>query len=498
MNGNWEPDPLGGLEPATNWRDLLNTTEKGVVQDTMYNVSIILQHAPAFKGRLHINDFAGRLIVDGDLPWQRNGRIDWSDDDTLELTAWLQASEMRRVRKDTVSEGVRHAALQALKDPVREYLEHQTWDGQERLDAWLTTYLGVKRTEYVRAIGPKVLIAAVARIMKPGCKVDTVLVLEGRQGVGKSTAIAALFGEEYVTDSLAGVDGREPAMQLRGKWAVELAELSQLRRAKIETIKAFVSRQVDNYRLPFAREAEDIPRRCVFLATTNETNYLKDATGNRRFWPVWCEEIDLGGIKRDRDQLWAEAVARYQKGERWHLEGEEIGLAMHEQSGRYEEDVWATKIDWFLVNKTSAGIHGVRVTITEIADNLEVPTHQQSPVLKKRISDHLKRRGWAADRTKTMRFYFPKPDWTPIRDDYLKHQKQSLVDANERVADLDRLQEYNDQVEADNLGDTEADIMSSEQREAAQRSAELLRRLIAGVEVADKNGDGLPEDATRH
>ena len=457
-----------------DWRRLLHKSENGVVQDTMLNVSLTLQYAPMFAGRVCLDEFANRLFVDGSLPWQRRGGPDWTEDDNLELVAWLQAGDMRRVRKDTVMEGVRHAALQAIRNPVREYLDALQWDGRDRLTTWFREYLGVERTQYTDAIAPKVLVAAVARIFEPGCKVDTVLVLEGRQGVGKSTAIGALFGEDYVTDSLPSMESKDSAIQLRGIWAVELAELGQLKRNAIETAKAFISRRSDHYRAPYEREARSNPRSCVFLATTNETTYLKDPTGGRRFWPIDCGDINLEAIARDRDQLWAEAVTRYHAGELWHLDKHEAAIAAREQMSRFEEDIWSAQIDGMLIEATKESLLGARIKIADIASGLEVPTHQRNALSSKRIAEHLRSRRWEQKRTSGMRFYVPTPEWGPLRDDMTKERRDL---ARTIADDLDSLPALAEAEDAENTSDI---FMSEEQLGQARRSGELLLSLISG------------------
>ena len=204
-----------------------------------------------------------------------------------------------------------------------------------------------KYAAYLRSVGSKWLIAAVARIYRPGCKADYVIILEGPQGIGKSTCLLILAGREWFADEIADLGTKDSAQDLRGKWIVELAEVAALRRGEIERVKAFVSRNVDHYRPSYGRRSMDFPRQCVFAGTTNADAYLADETGNRRFWPVKVTGLQLDALERDRDQLWAEAVARFKAGESWWLDREVEAFAAEEQEQRRQGDPWEEPIlDW--------------------------------------------------------------------------------------------------------------------------------------------------------
>src|SRR4029077_167441 len=193
------------------------------------------------------------------------------------------------------------------------------WDGVERVDTWLAAYLGAEGTEYARAVGSRWLISAVARIFRPGAKADCCLILEGAQGIRKSTALRTVAGE-YFTDELADLGSKDAAMQTRGVWIIELSELDNLSHAEVARIKAFMSPHTDLFRPPYGMRLVESPRQCVFAGTVNHGSYLRDETGGRRFWPVVCGKIDIAELQRDRDQLWAEAKAKYRSGASWWLE----------------------------------------------------------------------------------------------------------------------------------------------------------------------------------
>jgi putative DNA primase/helicase len=218
------------------------------------------------------------------------------------------------------------------------------WDGQSRLASWLTDYLGVEATEYSAAIGLRWMRSAVARIYQPGAKVDCCLILEGPQGTKKSTALKILAGE-WFTDEIADLGSKDSALQTRGVWIIEIAELDSMTRSEVSRVKAFVSRATDRFRPPYGRQVIESPRQCVFTGSVNHSTYLRDETGGRRFWPVRCGEIDVDALARNRDQLWAEAVTQYRGGEVWWLETPELNReAERQQSDRYEEDAWHSLI----------------------------------------------------------------------------------------------------------------------------------------------------------
>ena len=189
------------------------------------------------------------------------------------------------------------------------------WDGDRRVHNWLATYLGVKPSEYAAAVGSRWLIAAVARIYPPGCKNDCCLILEGKQGTLKSTALRTL-AEPWFTDDMPELGTKDSQLNLRGIWVIELSELDSMTRGEVGHVKAYLSRATDHFRPPYGHAPIDVPRECVFAGTSNKGAYLRDETGGRRFWPVQCGPIDIPYLKQDRDQLFAEAVALYERGPR--------------------------------------------------------------------------------------------------------------------------------------------------------------------------------------
>jgi hypothetical protein len=272
------------------------------------------------------------------------------DGDYTRLSIWLNAHGMTNVQKHIVVDAVKHAASHRIFNPVRDYLDecmvrHELNENNQLLDKWMIDYLGVKPANedealYIKAISRLSLIQAVARACNPGCKADSVVILEGQQGTGKSSAIRVLFGEDYFGDQLPPMSSKDASSYLKGKWCVELAELEYKRKAEVETIKAFITRTHENYRPAFGREEVNLARTTVFFGTTNATEYLVDETGNRRFLPVATNEIDLNGLAAARDQLWAAAAHAYRANEPYWLADEAALIAAKQATARLEQDPW--------------------------------------------------------------------------------------------------------------------------------------------------------------
>jgi predicted P-loop ATPase len=224
--------------------------------------------------------------------------------------------------------------------------------------------------------------------MEPGCKVDTMLVLEGPQGLKKSSALRTLFGPEFFTDEVASVDSKDAAMQIQGVWCAELAEMHAMTKAEANRIKEWLSRQVDRYRPPYGRTVVNAPRRSVVVGTINpEGGYLRDPTGGRRFWPVECRGIDIDALRTDRDQLWAEAVAAYRAREQWWLEAEEADLARDEQEERYDPDAWEEIIARRLDEPSTLD----EWSINDFFEMLGIPVERRDERARRRIGQVLTR-----------------------------------------------------------------------------------------------------------
>ena len=321
----------------------LERTDKGLLKATIHNVTVLLRMDEAFDG-VHTNLMADTIDIVAELPWGKRSGI-WTDSDDVQLRAYLE--KFTQFPRQTVMDGLQKVADDRAVHPVRKYLEDlPEWDGQERLDTLLIDYLGAEDSEYVRQVTRKTLCAAVRRILVPGCKFDTILVLNGPQGIGKSTLIQRLGGE-WFNDSLSLSDAGSKigAEKLQGYWILEIGELAGMRKTDIETLRGFISRQDDVYRAAYARRVTHHKRQCIFVGTTNagEKGYLRDLQGNRRFWDVRCEGSD--GLREPWDldgpevaQIWAEAKYRLDTGEELILRGDVLREAEERQRQAQESD----------------------------------------------------------------------------------------------------------------------------------------------------------------
>ena len=277
--------------------------------------------------------------------------------------------------------------------PVKDYFASLKWDGKPRLDAWLTVYAKADLTEYTSRVGAIVLIAAIRRIKQPGCKFDELLVLESEtQGTEKSSSIAALaVNPDWFEDHLPlNADPKLVIEQTRGKWIIEASDLAGHRKAELEQLKAMLSRQHDHARLAYGRLPVDVPRQWVAIGTTNSTKYLSDPTGNRRFWPVRIRKLDVEHVKRDRDQLWAEAVVREAAGESIRLERHLWPVAEIEQEKRVNEDPWLETLE-------ELGLHtldGKKITTTHLWELLDVKGAQCTQANALRLRTVMLKLGW--------------------------------------------------------------------------------------------------------
>lgn len=318
--------PQGDGDPNA-WMVDLQTTQQGAIKQTIDNIRIILDNDPLLKGKFALNKFAGRGEVLGPLPWEADGkRRLWSDTDSNGLYWYLEKRYDITKRGNIDAALDIHAATHAFND-VQDYINGLVWDGVPRLDTVFIDYLGAEDNEYNRAVCRKSFTAAIARAMEPGCKYDNMLILCGRQGLGKSTLLDKM-SRGWFNDSIRTFEGKEASELLQGVWLVEVAELDAFRRTDVARIKQFLSLRADRYRAAYGRNVKELPRCCAFFGTCNQMDFLQDMTGNRRFWPV-----DVGMQPATKtvwkhltddviDQIWAEAKGRWQTGEQLYLTGE--------------------------------------------------------------------------------------------------------------------------------------------------------------------------------
>ena len=320
-----------GAQETDNWEEKLQLHPKtGECEPTVNNALLILLNDPALRGKFGYDKFSEMPRLRGDVPWRPKGSVRtqgrgtlWVDLDEAGLRWYLQ--EKWKFKSENDLRNALEIALHVNEfHPVQTYLSSLTWDGVPRLDAMFVDYLGAEDTPYTRAVTRKWMCGAVARILRPGCKFDQAIVLVGLQGLGKST-FADILSRGWFNDSEINMNNKDGYESLHGNWIIELAELASTKRSDIETVKTFLSKREDTYRQAYGRRAATFPRQCVFFGTTNEAEFLRDRTGNRRYWPITVTSaLDRDALEANVDQIWAEAVAVYKKGENLWLDTPEL------------------------------------------------------------------------------------------------------------------------------------------------------------------------------
>lgn len=387
-SGRGKAAPPAGLDRMILGND-------GKPKSVFANALILLQHDPAWKGVIAYDERDEKPVFIATPPFRdvpTKGPRDIRDADASRVVQWLE--EHHGV---TVSIAQAHAAIDAVAatvtfDRVRDYLDGLAWDGVQRLDSWLVTYLGAVASEYASAVGRRWMISAVARTYAPGCKADHVLVLEGPQGIGKSTALKTLAGEDNFGDDIADLGSKDSQQYLGGLLIVELGEMEAATKAESAMLKRFLGTTTDRYRPPYGRYQIKHGRRCVFAGSVNLEEYLKDSTGGRRFWPVACQSVDIDGLAAARDQLWAETVVAYRAGEPWHLDDPElVRLAGEHQAQRLEADPWEDTIAAFI----GAASRTFVTTAEILAEALHIEVARMTKADRNRAGAVMRHLGWA-------------------------------------------------------------------------------------------------------
>ncbi len=349
------------------------------------NIGLVLEGLRPWQGVFAYDELAAATLLMRPIPGTSVPRAtlcprELRDGDVIAATGWFNKHLHPRTPHHLVGEVIQQVARQSVLSPVVDYLEGLVWDSVPRLDAWPIAYLGAEDTPFHRAAGRAWLISAVARALKPGCKADHALIFEGGQGVFKSTALLVLASEPWFFDGLRDFNGKDSSQGLRGKWIIELPELAALHRSEVETVKAFLSRTTERYRPSYGRNEVIEPRRCIFAGTTNGRRYLRDTTGNRRFWPIPVGFIDIPALKRDRDQLWAETVVHYRADERWWLDAGMEQVAATIVAERAEEDPWLAPFAEHLIDKSETSTRDCLVAISILPANQTRCAMAQRPV----------------------------------------------------------------------------------------------------------------------
>jgi hypothetical protein len=374
------------------------------------NAMAIIRYAAEWDGVLAYNELSENLVLLRPIPGSRTPKSTFKprailDHDFIRAVAWFNRHGFPNIGKIIIIDAVETVGKETIISPIRHYLEDLEaridWNPgiySAKLPRMFQDYFGTIEDaglpgadpKYLSAVGKKFMISAVARALTPGCKVDTMLVLEGGQGAGKSSAARILAGVEYFSDNLPAMGTKDASDHVRGKWIVEVAELSAMQKSEIELTKAFISRQEEKFRPAYNRKEITYKRRCVFIGTTNQDTYLRDETGNRRFWPVRVGKINLAALQRDRDLLWAEAVYWYKAGVKWYLSAEEEVLAKEVQTDRVSEDIWQEQL--------SSALEGItEISLTEAAKKLFLDTAKVSRADQNRITASLKGLGFVRE-----------------------------------------------------------------------------------------------------
>lgn len=405
------------------WQDGWHKADTGAALPTLFNVMLALRNEPSLVCLLRFDEMAQSAMLMQQIPnTPHDPTIPRAvrDADVLAIQEEIQLLGLRRVAKATVQDGVQLRAEQERFHPVKDYLISLVWDGKPRVDNWLAYYLGCepspdmteeerdRKRKYIAKIGRLFLIAMVARPMRPGCKADYMLILEGPQGALKSSACRVLAGE-WFSDSLPDLskgDAVRLSMHLRGKWLIEIAEMSSFNAAESHRLKEFLTQTEEQYTPKFARNEVHEPRQCLFIGSTNEGTYLRDATGARRFWPAAVGVIDLEALAADRDQLLAEAMHLLNAGEQWWPDADfEKDFIKPEQAARYEADVWEAEIEAWLLREVI-----MQCTVTEVLrDAVHMPTQNMGTREQRRVSAIMLQLGWCRNE-KNSRRPFVRPD----------------------------------------------------------------------------------------
>lgn len=390
---------------AYTFPDLLKNRDDKAIPNL---ANCCLLTAQTFPDTFKRNSFTGKTEVHCPLPspvtgqpMAQDGQRELIDSDYTAVSAALARTHGLNFSVQMVSAAIEAAAQENAYHPIRDYLESLKWDRVPRLEHWLHDFLGADESEYTAGVGKMFLIGMVARVMRAGCKNDYVLILEGNQGIRKSTACKVLAGEKFFSDSLPPIreGSKDLASHLAGKWLVEVAEMSAASRADTESLKAFLTRTHETYRPAYGRNEITQARQCVLVGTTNRQEYLRDSTGDRRFWPVKCgvsgDPCDIDGLQEARDQLFAEAFHLYQRGEKWWPDSDfEVEHIRPEQAKRYDDHPWLGTL------QTHFRTHPEMKEVT-VSGLLNVPIGKTAAgrADKATVKDCLQKLGWVHRRT---------------------------------------------------------------------------------------------------
>jgi putative DNA primase/helicase len=409
--------------PTAPWDTYLLKNKQGAYLPCLANAVRILTHRKEWRDVIALDAFAGVVVKKKPPPWTADikpdteDNCDWTQSDSARAAFWLSDEYLCSFYTSVIDEAVQLIAETKKFHPVQEYLRdvhgaHNQWDRKDRIEDLLIRVAGAPDNVYTRAVTKNFFLGAVARIMRPGAQVDTVLILEGAQGAGKSTFFRTLASDEWFFDTVFNIGGKDGYQALRRKWIVEFSELDALGSADLARVKAFISSVKDSYRPSYGKTTIDFPRQCVFAGTVNPNGagYLNDTTGARRFWPVTVGKVDLKTVQEERDDLWAEAFWRYGKNQKWHLRDEKLlAAAALEVEARRESDPWETHFREFLhMNRGLYRKHGVTIP-TLLTEAVDVTKDKQNRATQIQAGKALKAIGWTRIErgSDDVRRYFP-------------------------------------------------------------------------------------------
>lgn len=440
--GDTPPVPGGGDgaggDPPGGWWAALQRTKEGRIKPSVNNAYACLVHHQDWQGVLGYDTFSEVVWKFRPPPFADGACAgEWTELDDHRLLLWY-SHRIGEPGTEAIQKAVQLAAHRQEFNPLRDRLEGLRHDGQARVRTWLRDYLGVctgaeferlpqvdqdRMLRYMELAGTKWLVGAVARVFEPGCRVDSMLILEGAQGAMKSTAIEVLGGQWY-TDAHLKFEDKDSLLIVQGHWIIEMAELEGMNKADTSATKKFLTQHVDLFRPPYGRKLIQCPRRCIFAGTVNLDSYLKDDSGNRRFWPVRVERIDIDRLRLEVDQLWAEAVALYKAGTAWWPLAAERGLFEEAQEARFDVDVWEDTVLAYLDGVEDVPAHhrdGASMRIAEPRDKVTVPEILREALkldkvrwdrqAKLRVVGILRRNGWVRrrDGVGSRQWYYVRP-----------------------------------------------------------------------------------------
>lgn len=397
------------VEDNISWRleKLVRNVNTNLIDKSISNAVTILTNDINLKANMVFDRFSNRFTITKKLPWDRKSmtypRL-WTDSDDAELRLYLERNYDKFKGKDMINDALLVVKNRNSINVAKQYFESlPKHDGKSRLETLFIDYLGAEDTPYTRAITRKIFVAAVARVTtEKAVKFDNMIILTGPQGLGKSTILSKMAGD-WFTDNIVDFSSKDTLLILQNCIIAEVAELQSFKKADVNTLKMFLGQQTDKYRAPYERREEEHPRHCVFFGTTNDKEFLRDSTGNRRYWPIECgvnkaKKSVFRELDNEKEQIWAEAIKLFENGEKLYLDDELENEARRRQKERLEEDPWESAIveyleqeiheDWYEKGLDASGklIKRDRVSVSEVLKNcLDIPVKQQDRQSRNRV-----------------------------------------------------------------------------------------------------------------